>query len=711
MRCRSPLLLHLVAGSMILALAHAASAAPFQYKDSPTSRCDLNSDGAVDIHEVQIVFGAALGSGACSDNLHTYDLNSDGWANVVDIQNAMHAAMQMGCSADHSSPTVTAFTPATGRAGQTVTITVTGKDLYGAEMALQSVDPLHLIGNTSVTPVSEAGTTASFSTVLGSEGAYNLIVTNFMGSQPASAFHIMPATSATGSFASVLNMSEDPASHSPLPAGQNAAGYDASVLNRTLNLAALQLPPAGQNEVAFVASVLDMSEDPASHSPLPAGQNAAGSDASVLNRTFNLAALQLPPAGQNEVGFVASVLDMSMDPASPSPLPAGQNAAVFDASVLNRTLSLANLPTLAAGQNAAAALAVSICNTASGCTAMAPATVAASASPEAALRNASSNRLPAVLAPLEERTHVTVGQTIRLEARNADPGSTVAFVVNQAVIATVTDPPYETLFTVPNGVGELVFRVEVKGPGPTERPSPAIRMMVLADSGAPIAGRVMEGAGGIELSLAGGGLKEEFFHLPRPAAELPALDGLEPVRTGYVTAINQPNPHALFGDDPLGAGLSPDYAVRFSGEVRAEVSGQYRFWMAARSGAALFIDGRMLADSGFVSGEAGEAAISATLDRGWHSLQVIYYLAVGPASVRLEWQSPGATRREVVGPEFLRTALAGMSTLSDADGRFAFPSVPTRFDSVWIRLGKGDGSGEFPAVKPGATQVSISVSK
>jgi hypothetical protein len=182
-----------------------------------------------------------------------------------------------------------------------------------------------------------------------------------------------------------------------------------------------------------------------------------------------------------------------------------------------------------------------------------------------------------------------------------------------------------------------------------------------------------------------------------------------------VTAINEPNPGAVFGDDPLGAHLGSDYAIRFSGEVRADVAGQYRFWLTSRSGAAILIDGKPLADTGFVSGMPGEARVSLMLDQGWHAIEVIYYQAVGAASLRLDWQPPGSSQRQVLGPEYLRTALTGMTTASAADGGFVFPPVPTRFDSVWIRAkaGKDLASGwvEFPAVKPGTSQVLITVPK
>ena len=161
----------------------------------------------------------------------------------------------------------------------------------------------------------------------------------------------------------------------------------------------------------------------------------------------------------------------------------------------------------------------------------------------------------------------------------------------------------------------------------------------------------------------------------------------------------------------MGSHLGSDYALRFSGELRAELTGQYRFWLAARSGAAIRIDGNPSADVGFSSGEPAEASVSLTLDQGWHSIEVIYYLGVGASSLRLEWRPPNSSRREVLGPEYLRTVLTGIEARSSIDGEFAFSNVPQKFDSVWIRVRRGMGFIEYPALKAGTGPVSIGVPK
>jgi hypothetical protein len=105
-------------------------------------------------------------------------------------------------------------------------------------------------------------------------------------------------------------------------------------------------------------------------------------------------------------------------------------------------------------------------------------------------------------------------------AGNTDPGSTVQFEVNQATVGTVSEPPYEMLFTVPGGHADLVLQIAVRTAAKTELLSPITRMTVVPDSGADIAGSIVQSAAnsnvGLELSLAGSGLKAEFFHLAQP---------------------------------------------------------------------------------------------------------------------------------------------------------------------------------------------------
>jgi beta-glucanase (GH16 family) len=68
------------------------------YQNGPitTSRCDLNSDNAVNEADYQIALNQSLGIAACA----TADLNGDGKCNVVDLQRVVNAGLGQPCRTD-----------------------------------------------------------------------------------------------------------------------------------------------------------------------------------------------------------------------------------------------------------------------------------------------------------------------------------------------------------------------------------------------------------------------------------------------------------------------------------------------------------------------------------------------------------------------------------------------------------------------------------
>jgi hypothetical protein len=338
-------------------------------------------------------------------------------------------------------------------------------------------------------------------------------------------------------------------------------------------------------------------------------------------------------------------------------------------------------PTFAPGANSFGSLSVSVCNVASGCTAQVQ-TVPLPPAP----RTASTTPVPIDprLDPVESLDSIVQGRSILLTAEWVKPGdnATVDFEVNGAIVGSVRGAPYNMLFTVPAGVPSLVFRAIVTLPSGAVASSSQVRMPVVSDGGAPVKLPLLKRGG--TATLFAGGLKAEYFAFPQPQAAIPSLDGLAPRNAGFVTAVNQPNPGAIFGDDPLGAGLPGDFAARFSGELWAEGGGDYHFWLTARNAAELRIDGKTVAAASIAMGTPAETAGAVTLAPGWHKIEILYLRAVGMESVRLEWKQPGAPR-QVVSPRYLRTALDGVSV----------DHVPAMFDSVWVRLQQASGAREI----------------
>jgi hypothetical protein len=525
-------------------------------------------------------------------------------------------------------PTILSLSPPGAKKNTNASVTVTGQNLLGA--TFQFANPIPNLTNVPgpITIASNDGSTVVLKFPTGSaEGQYALTATTGVGVSP-----VTPATQF------VVQPSGLQTVESPV----------VSVLNISNNWNPLVTLPPGRNSFESNAvSVLNISNNWDPFVTLPAGRNSVESNAvSVLNVSNpNWNALVVLPPGRNSV----------------------ESNAV---SVLNSLWNNSNNYVLAAGRNAVTGLPVSVCAPPQ-CTVnqsmftvtlitrnQAQPVTTQSAAPQIATGAPAKRPAAPHLDPVEQLPAVVEGRTLRLNVE-VDPAETaiVRYEVNGIVIARTTQAPHEMLFTVPVGVPKLDFRAMVELPSGELRSSSLVRLPVVEDASIPVESTKLgkdENA-----TLYGAGLKSEFFTFNKVLVERPSLDGITPQSTGYVTAINQPNPDEVFGNDPLGAGVSHDFAIRYSGEVWAENDGSYAFWLTAKSGAELRIDGKPV-------------SASVDLEHGWHKIEVDYFLAVGAESLKLEWQAPGDARR-VVGPDTLRTPLKG-------------GAVPLKFDSVWFEI-------------------------
>ena len=282
------------------------------------------------------------------------------------------------------------------------------------------------------------------------------------------------------------------------------------------------------------------------------------------------------------------------------------------------------------------------------------------------------------LEPVEGLFTVVEGRTLRLEVPTVAGTSAVDFEINGAIAREVTGPPYEYLFTVPAGVRDLAFRAYVRGDGDAIAWSRLTHLPVVPDAGIPL--EMPPTRLGERVTLLAGGLRAEYFDFPLGLKERPKLASLVPARTGYVTAVNQPNPYWVFGFDPLGAessaAMPQSLAFRYSGRVWVETAGPHQFWLSARSGASLAIDGNELGATPIGTNAVADAEMEVVLTRGWHEIAVEYFLVSGPESLELDWRQPNG-QREVVPPEALSTAIS--------------TPIPAKFDTVWMRVQGGTG--------------------
>jgi PA14 domain len=283
---------------------------------------------------------------------------------------------------------------------------------------------------------------------------------------------------------------------------------------------------------------------------------------------------------------------------------------------------------------------------------------------------------------------LVAGQTIRIVPpsgvyRRSD------LWVNGRPYDSRTEAPHEYLFTAPAQTGEIDLSLlleDTAGGQSLYRSRPIIQL----DRGGEIAGDVSLAGGtpgaGVALDISGDGLMAEYFDLTAPLSSLQDLNARKADRTGVVSALNLRNPGLLFGTDPRGIAMWPDYAARFHGRIRAEADGEYAFYLEAHARAVLRIDGQIVAEAAATGFDALEAAGSIRLPEGWHDIEVVQYEGVGGANLALSWKRPGQTR-ETVTPESLSTGV-WKTTATGEDGAFRISGLPAAIGSWHVVAGK-----------------------
>ena len=396
-----------------------------------------------------------------------------------------------------------------------------------------------------------------------------------------------------------------------------------------------------------VISILDNQINSALLPVLPAGQNAAsGVEVAVLNLIAISATL---PNGENSAYRLVSLFNNQIDPALLPKLAPGESAiSSADVSVLNRLIDPSKLPTLPPGENQAFFPVVSSHNSASQTQAQSLALV----------RPATGSRNGEIAAGTSAGAEVSApaypGQTVRLG---------------------------DSIFTVPYSVEEPRFEQWIHDQGNPVRlvpdRAPVFQGELKGSDGTPLAGR--------RIAWSAGAFSAEVLAFAAPVVALPDLAQGKPVRRFLATAINQPNPAGVFGADPLGLGISTDFAVRYRAQVVADRAGFYRFWLDSNGFVSLKVGDQRI---------AGEGALwlVVNLDSGLHELEVVYAKGMAPESLALSWAPPvPGVPRQPISPYYLRAPGLGEAR-TDASGRFQLPGIPMALDSIWIET----GSASFP---------------
>jgi YD repeat-containing protein len=280
------------------------------------------------------------------------------------------------------------------------------------------------------------------------------------------------------------------------------------------------------------------------------------------------------------------------------------------------------------------------------------------------------------------------GQTVTISAVVTGVVNSVQFAVNGVPFALDSTFPYELLFTVPSGVGNVTFAASAPDIGGTSVNSEPVTMQIDPDLLTTVSGRVVDAAGipvqGALVELLSEGLQAEFFEFAGPLSALPDLAGANPDRTTRVTALNMRSPNGVFAGDPFGVQLAPDYAARFTGWINVSVAGAHTFFLGADEGARLKVSGVTVVDVPTGKGEYQEASGTVNLSTGLIPIEVTFYESAGNVELQLSWAPPGG-ERQVVAPVSFVPNTQIFSAITDQSGRLTLIAVPTALEGIQIR--------------------------
>ena len=144
------------------------------------------------------------------------------------------------------------------------------------------------------------------------------------------------------------------------------------------------------------------------------------------------------------------------------------------------------------------------------------------------------------------------------------------------------------------------------------------------------------------------------------------------------------NPSRVFGGDPIGSRLVPDYAGRLTGWIAVTSTGVHTFVLGASEGARLTVGGVTLVDLVEGSGDYREQRGAVTLEPGLVPFEVTFYQSAGNGDLRLSLVPPDGVLRTAP-PSALIPSGRALTVTADASGRFTVTGVPTALGSIQVR--------------------------
>lgn len=300
-------------------------------------------------------------------------------------------------------------------------------------------------------------------------------------------------------------------------------------------------------------------------------------------------------------------------------------------------------------------------------------------------------RIPPVVAIVSPADGATLieGQTIIVQVDATDNAivERVDIMVNDAPFTSDSIAPYELTFTVPAGVNTLTFSARARDVAGNVSTLADTATLVSPNFGTTVQGTVVDRdtnpVSGADVVVNLTGLNAEFFDFAAPLASLPDLTGLTPNATAILSTVNIRNPAQLFGLDPFGAGLTPHYAARLTGSIRATTAGLYTFTLGANEGVKLTVNGIVVIDQPSGTGAFQEHSGTINLASGPAPIELLFYQSAGASELQLSYIQPGGSQ-EVVPQSAFVLPQQPFTALTNTSGEFSIPTVPANLGDLQV---------------------------
>ena len=181
-----------------------------------------------------------------------------------------------------------------------------------------------------------------------------------------------------------------------------------------------------------------------------------------------------------------------------------------------------------------------------------------------------------------------------------------------------------------------------------------------------------------------------------------------PAASETVTNIDYQNGRGSFWE----GGDTDTFGVKVEGNITVDTGGDYTFYLGADDGAQLYIDGELVIDHDSLHSFSTQSA-TISLSDGPHVIEVRYFENTGHAGLKLEWDGPDTSGRQLVtATESADTITAPMdgfaalsidAALSDTDGS---ESLALAVSGVPVGVTITDGTNSFTATA-GNTEADV----